>query len=213
MGRRRSASTFGEVNDEQKDEWSPAKNPYAIAVSQSWWAIQALLLFVSEARNATDHRQQIYARQIFGQLRLLRLCARMQADELESLGVSKVERDRLNHAMETFDTATPDAMAARNMLEHFDDYARGKGTLQKRAIRDEGMSIYEAAAVYWGGGYNPATEHSVLSTTPTAEKPALSGTATPAPTRRLPGGGWTDARSRLARGGAVAWRHVQGHHR
>jgi hypothetical protein len=114
------------MSDEQKDEWSPAENPYAIAVSQSWWVLQALLLFASEASGAVDHRQQIYARQIFGQLRLLRLCARMQADELEGLGVSEVARDRLNQAIEDFDTATPDAVAARNMLEHFDDYVRAR---------------------------------------------------------------------------------------
>ncbi|HTA13649.1 MAG TPA: hypothetical protein VK781_02180 [Solirubrobacteraceae bacterium] len=146
------------MSDEQKDEWSPAENPYAIAVSQSWWALQALLLFASESSGAVDHRQQIYARQIFGQLRLLRLCARMQADELERLGVSEVARDRLNQAIEDFDTATPDAMVARNMLEHFNEYARGNGALQKRAIREEGLSVYEAAAVYWGGGYDPTTE-------------------------------------------------------
>jgi hypothetical protein len=146
------------MSDEQKDEWSPAENPYAIAVSQSWWALQALLLFASEAGKAVDHRQQIYARQVFGQLRLLRLCARMQADELDGLGVGEVERDRLNRAIEAFDTATPGALVARNMLEHFDEYARGRGVLQKRAIREEGLSVYEAAAVCWGGGYDPATE-------------------------------------------------------
>jgi hypothetical protein len=43
----------------------------------------------------------------------------MQADELESLGVSEVAHDRLNRAIEEFDKATPDATAARNMLEHF----------------------------------------------------------------------------------------------
>jgi hypothetical protein len=146
------------MSDKQQHEWSPAENPYAIAVSQSWWVLQTLLLFAYEARKAVDHRQQIYARQIFGQLRLLHLCARMQADELKSLGVSEVERDRLNRAIKEFDAATPDATDARNMLEHFDEYARGAGVLQKRAIRDEGLSVYEAAAVYWGGGYDPTTE-------------------------------------------------------
>lgn len=102
------------VSDEPKDEWSPAENPYVIAVSQSWWALQALLLFASGARNAIDHRQQIYARQIFGQLRLLCLCARMQTDELESLGVSEVGRDRLNRVIEEFEKAMPDAADARN---------------------------------------------------------------------------------------------------
>ena len=95
-------------------------NPGPLAYEAS-----ALAIFASEASGAVDHRQQIYARQISGQLRLLRLCARMQADELESLGVSEVARDHLNQAVEDFDTGIPDAMAARNMLEHFDDYARG----------------------------------------------------------------------------------------
>lgn len=70
------------MSHEQKDGWSPADNPYA--TRNSWWVLQTLLLFASKASGAVDHRQQIYARQIFGQLRLLRLCARVQADELES---------------------------------------------------------------------------------------------------------------------------------
>jgi hypothetical protein len=54
------------------------RSPSAIVVGASSAAAVA-----TEAGNALDHRQQIYARQIFGQLRLLRLCARRQADELE----------------------------------------------------------------------------------------------------------------------------------
>jgi hypothetical protein len=55
-------------------------------------------------------------------------------------------------------TRLPEAIDARNMLEHFDEYARGKGLLQRRAIRDEGLSVYEAAAAFWGGGYDPTTD-------------------------------------------------------
>jgi hypothetical protein len=146
------------MSNEQEGDWSPAHNPYAIAVSQSWWAIQALLLFASQARSAVGHEQQIYAQQIFGQLRLLRLCADMQAKELERLGVSDVERDRLDVAIETFDKATPGVKSARDMLEHFDEYARGVGRLQQKAIHELGLGLYEAAALYWGGGYDPTKE-------------------------------------------------------
>jgi hypothetical protein len=104
------------MTDGQNGDWSPAENPYAIAVSQSWWVLQALLLFASEASGAVDHRQQIFARQISGQLRLLRLCARMQADELESLGVSEVARDHLNQAVEDFDTAAATAQQIATFL-------------------------------------------------------------------------------------------------
>ncbi len=146
------------MSDEQEDIWSPAHNPYAIAVSQSWWTIQALLLFASKARSEFGEEQQIYARQIFGQLRLLRICAEMQAKELVRTGVSDIHRHRLDRAIEEFDEATPGAKAARDILEHFDEYARGEGRLQQQAIRERGLDAYDAASLYWGGWYDPATE-------------------------------------------------------
>lgn len=108
--------------------------------------------------NASDHTQQIYARQIFGQLRALRRCAEMQAKELARLGVSDIDRARLDQAIEGFDVAVPDARHARDVLEHFDEYARGEGRLQRKTIGELGIDVYEAAAMYWGGGYDPATE-------------------------------------------------------
>ncbi len=54
--------------------------------------------------------------------------------------------------------AAPDARNARYVLEHFDEYARGEGKLQRKAIRELGIGVYEAAAMYWGGGYDPETE-------------------------------------------------------
>jgi hypothetical protein len=142
----------------QEEPWSPARDPYAIAVSQSWWTLHALMLFASQARSAFGPEQQIYARQIFGQLRLLRLCAEMQAKELRNLGVAEAECDRLDGAIKEFDEATFDAKSARDMLEHFDEYARGEGRLQQKAIRELRMGVYDAAALYWGGGYDPSTE-------------------------------------------------------
>lgn len=112
-----------------------------------------------DARGAVGPEQQIHSRQIFGQLRLLRLCAEMQAKELERLNVDTrdPDRDRLDQAIESFDQATPGAKSARDMLEHFDEYACGEGRLQRKAIRELGLGTYEAAALYWGGGYDPST--------------------------------------------------------
>ena len=45
-----------------------------------------------------------------------------------------------------------------NILEHFDAYARGEGKLVKQAMRDFNIDMYEAATMYWGGGYDPITE-------------------------------------------------------
>jgi hypothetical protein len=51
-------------------------------VSQSWWAMAAVLQFAAEAKAAHGAAQQIYARQIFGHLRLLQRCAVMEVKEL-----------------------------------------------------------------------------------------------------------------------------------
>jgi hypothetical protein len=147
------------MSDDKEERWSPAGSPYAIAVSQSQWALWAAQLF---ARDARDHRgdtqSQIYSRQIFGQLRMLQRCSEMMARELKRLGVDKVHRDHLRQAIREFEAAVPGAKSARDLLEHFDDYARGEGKLVKQAMRDLGIDVYEAAATYWGGGYDPSTE-------------------------------------------------------
>jgi hypothetical protein len=59
--------------------WSPARRPYAIAVSHSWWALRSATLFAADAKKSEGHAQQIYARQLFGHLRVLRRCAEMMA--------------------------------------------------------------------------------------------------------------------------------------
>lgn len=144
--------------NDQQEQWSPARAPYAIAVSQSWWAFQSACLFAADARRSSGHEQQIYARQIFGQLRTLRRCAEMEAKELERLKINAADRAALDLQIEAFDAAVPDAKPARDVLEHFDEYACGEGRLQHKAINDLGLDIFEAAAMFWGGGYDPTTE-------------------------------------------------------
>jgi hypothetical protein len=147
------------MSDDSEARWSPADNPYAIAVSQSQWALWAAQLFARDAKEyCGDVQSQIYARQIFGQLRALQRCAEMMARELKRLGVDKVHRDHLRQAIREFEAAVPGARSARDILEHFDEYARGEGKLVKQAMRDLGIDVYEAAAMYWGGGYDPSTE-------------------------------------------------------
>jgi hypothetical protein len=140
------------------EQWSPARHPYAIAVSQAWWALRAAVLFAADARNGSGEEEQIYARQIFGQLRALRRCADMQACELRRLGIDEHHRQRLDQEIAEFDMAVPEAKPGRDLLEHFDDYASGEGVLEKKAIRDLGLDVYEAAAMYWGRGYDPDTK-------------------------------------------------------
>jgi hypothetical protein len=137
--------------------WSPARAPYAIAVSQSWWFFQATAQFAADAERSTGPSQQIYARQIFSHLRGLRRCAEMQEAELERLAIGQAARDQLRRAVEAFDASVPDVKPGRDTLEHFDEYARGTGKLQSEAIRNLGLDAFEAAAMFWGGGYDRST--------------------------------------------------------
>jgi hypothetical protein len=41
----------------------------------------------------------------------------------------------------------PAAKPGRDTLEHFNEYARGEDRLQREAIRDLGLDVYEAAAM------------------------------------------------------------------
>jgi len=118
----------------------------------------AVLRFAGDANAADGHAQQIYARQIFGQLRLLHRCAVMQARELARLGVDELHRRQLQDEIDLFEKAVPCAKSARDILEHFDEYARGDGQLQRKAMTELGIDVFEAAAMFWGGGYDPVTE-------------------------------------------------------
>jgi hypothetical protein len=142
----------------EEERWSPARNAYAIALSQSWWALQAVRQFAADAKAADGPAQQIYARQIFGQLRLLQRCAAMQLKELARLGVNQMHRDQLQREIDEFEAAVEGAKSARDILEHFDEYARGDGHLQRRAIKELGIDVFEAAALFWGGGYDASTD-------------------------------------------------------
>jgi hypothetical protein len=53
--------------------------------------MQAVLRFAADAEAAHGPAQQIYARQIFGQLRPLQRCDVMLAKELARLGVDQIE--------------------------------------------------------------------------------------------------------------------------
>jgi hypothetical protein len=143
---------------EEEGQWSPARDPYAIAVSQSWWAMSAVVQFAADASGAHGPAQQIYARQILGHLRRLQRCGVMLAKELARLGIDQVHRDQLEDEIDLFEKAVPGAKSARDVLEHFDEYARGRGHLQRKAMNDLGIDVFEAAAMFWGGGYDPAAD-------------------------------------------------------
>ena len=62
----------------------------------------------------------------------------------------------LTDACKRFDQAVPGLADTRDVLVHFDDYACGKGKLQRRLL-DQRIDAATAARQFWPFGYDPAT--------------------------------------------------------
>jgi hypothetical protein len=52
----------------------------------------------------------------------------------------------------------PQRKTREDILEHFDEYARGEGRLARQAMQNLDIETFEAAAMFWGGGYDPVSE-------------------------------------------------------
>ncbi|WP_433344198.1 hypothetical protein [Micromonospora sp. CA-111912] len=141
------------------EPWSPAHHPEAIAVSEAQWWVWTLRLC---ARRLDERElgmwlpdpQQIDARQFAVALRQVEYAAKMMlAGTL--LDCCPAARADLKAARQRFLDKVPGAIAARDILIHFDDYAVGEGVRQRKQKRQEGAAA--AARDHWGGGYDPAT--------------------------------------------------------
>ena len=106
-------------------------------------------------REGHDPSRQIDARLLIVALSLLVRAAAMEAAAIEQEDAAV--RDRLEQARARFDELVPGLSDARNVLTHFDEYARGHGRLQ-RGDNDRAA----AARHFWGFGYDPANGNIVL---------------------------------------------------
>lgn len=137
--------------------WSPANNPYSIAVSEAYWALGAVHLCARRIRDGNDPARQIDARQCIIALAQLLLAARMEKKSILELdlGLDDAMRE-LTEAIDRFQEQLPDVVNARNQLMHFDEYATGIGVRQRPLIAG-GIEKTEVARQFWGGGYDPDT--------------------------------------------------------
>lgn len=130
--------------------WSPADNPYAIAVSEGWWWLQAVNLCADRIQEGDDPNRQVDARLLILALRLLEQAAAMEAAAIDEEAQAAVW-SHLEQARTRFNQLVPGMRDARNVLTHFDEYSRGQGRLQQD-YRDHAA----AARCYSVGGYDPA---------------------------------------------------------
>lgn len=145
------------------DDWSPADNPYAIAVSQSQLWRDVVRLTVLRMRDEDDRRagwissRQLDAHVLVMTLRQLLTAEQLEQAALEGLGIDPVVGTALAQAREHFEHALPGIKDMRDALMHFDEHSRGLGRYGPQARRRKGGdALRDIARDYWRSGYDPS---------------------------------------------------------
>ncbi|MBA8927720.1 hypothetical protein BC739_004926 [Kutzneria viridogrisea] len=141
--------------------WSPADNPYAIAVSESQWWLRCALLTSQRMRDDDDPRssgfssRQIDARQLVVALWQLLMAEKLQQAALRALGIDRAVYAELSRARQRFEKALPGIKHMRDALMHFDEWARGVGNGPQKKDVEAGKALRDVASAYWGFDYAP----------------------------------------------------------
>jgi hypothetical protein len=144
-------------------DWSPADNPYAIAVSEAQWWMHTAQLAVLRLRDSDDRRipfssRQIDARHLVVALQQLCVAERLEQDALQALGIDQAVSDALSAARQQFESTLPGLKDMRDALTHFDEWSRGEGRGPQRARRDAGAPRRDVAKEFWGFEFDPMAE-------------------------------------------------------
>ena len=143
-------------------DWSPADNPYAIAVSQSQLWRDIVRLTILRMRDEDDRRAgwfssgQLDAHTLVMTLRQLLTAEQLEQAALEELGIDPAVGTALALARKKFEDALPGIKDMRDALMHFDEWSRGKGKFgPQKKRRDAGDALRDIARDYWRFGYDP----------------------------------------------------------
>jgi hypothetical protein len=146
------------------NNWSPADNSYAIAVSEAQWWQRTVQLAALRIRGEDDNRiswfssRQIDARQLIFALRQVLAAERLEQLALEELGIDPAVRDELAKARGRFEDLLPGIKHMRDALMHFDEWSRGEGRGPQRDRLRAGEALRDIARAYWGFAYDPAVD-------------------------------------------------------
>ncbi|WP_454852189.1 hypothetical protein [Promicromonospora soli] len=145
------------------DDWSPADNPYAIAVSEAQWALRDVELCVrrihagGEVVSGFDSRQ-IDARHLCFGLRQLLAAETLEQEALVDLGMDPQVGRALGQARKRFESSLPGITQIRNGLIHFESWSRGRGHGPQNQRVNAGDEPRDAARAFWGFRYDVTTD-------------------------------------------------------
>jgi len=162
LRRRPGQTVYNHVVSEVPSEavWSPADNPYAIAVSEGTWWRCAVQLAVGRLDDAPDPRAapvsstQIDARNLVFALVQLLAAEALEQRALRELGIDATVGHALSQARDRYLQALPGIQEMRNALTHFEDWALGRGHGPQRTNVAAGSALRDVAAHFWGFGYH-----------------------------------------------------------
>ncbi len=143
------------------DDWSPADNPYAIAVSQSQLWRDIVLLTIQRMRDEDDRglgwfsSVQLDAHVLVMTLRQLLTAEQLEQVALKELGIDAAVRNALAQARGKFEDALPGIKDMRDALMHFDEWLRGTGRGPQQKRIKAGEALRDVARDYAGFGYDP----------------------------------------------------------
>lgn len=142
------------------DDWSPADNPYAIAVSQAQLWLEVVRLTVLRMHDADDRRVGWSSRQLDAHVLVMTLRQLLTAEQLEQaaladLAVDPAASTGLGAARERFEAALPGIKDMRDALMHFDEHSRGLGRGAQAERRRAGEDLRDIARDFWRFGFDP----------------------------------------------------------
>lgn len=153
----------GSITSTGADDWSPADNPYAIAVSQSRLWRDVVLMTIVRMRDEDDRRLGLFSsRQLDAHVLVMTLRQLLTAEQLEQLalkelGIDPVVRHALTRARENFEDALPGIKHMRDALMHFDEWLRGTGRGPQQKRIEAGEALRDVARDYASFRYESDT--------------------------------------------------------
>ncbi|WP_285687904.1 hypothetical protein [Actinoplanes sp. NBRC 103695] len=148
------------MTDSSSSDWSPADNPYAIAVSQAQLWRDVVVLTVHRMRDKDDDRVMWSSRQLDAHVLVVTLQQLLTAEQLEQAALTALATDpavgaTLAAARQRFEDALPGIKYMRNALMHFDAWSQGMGHGPQKQRQQAGDTLREIARDFSHFGYDP----------------------------------------------------------